>query len=106
MEKGQGKRTDTLHRDNDYLRRGDVKRLLENVVCLHEELPAQIDLIPAADVVPVRHGRWIDMGDFISCSECNATRMKEFLCDYGVARRLDVRTKYCPNCGADMREES
>lgn len=53
MEKGQGKGTDTLPGDNDYLRRGDVKCLLENVVCLHEELPAQIDLIPAADVVPV-----------------------------------------------------
>lgn len=58
--------------------------------------------IPAADVVPVVHGRWIDMGDFISCSLCSATRMKEFLCDYGVARRLDVRTNYCPNCGARM----
>ena len=59
MEKGRGEGTDTLHRDNDYLRRGDVKRLLKNVVCLHEELPAQIDLIPSADVVPV-----------VRCGEC------------------------------------
>lgn len=66
---------------------------------------AILNRFPAADVVPVRHGWWIDMGDFISCSLCSATRMKEFLCDYGVARRLDVRTNYCPNCGADMRQD-
>ena len=59
MEKGQGKGTDTLAMDNDFVRRGDVKRLLENTVCLHEELPAQIDIIHAADVVPV-----------VRCGEC------------------------------------
>lgn len=72
MEKGRGKGTDTLHRDNDYLRRGDVKRLLENVVCLHEELPAQIDLIPAADVVPV-----------VRCGECKHRDPEDKKCDCG-----------------------
>ena len=62
----------------------------------------RIQCAPAADVVEVRHGRWIDMGDFISCSVCNSTRLKEFLCDYAVAKRLDVRTNYCPHCGARM----
>lgn len=66
------------------------------------ECRKRLERLPTADVVEVRHGRWIDMGDFISCSLCNATRMKEFLCDYDVARRLDVHTNYCPNCGAKM----
>jgi hypothetical protein len=61
---------------------------------------------PAADVRPVVRGKWIDMGDFISCSSCNATHLKEFESDYGKAMRLDARTNFCPNCGADMREES
>lgn len=54
----------------------------------------------------VNRGKWIDMGDFISCSACNATRLKEFKSDYGKVMRLDARTNFCPNCGADMREES
>lgn len=58
---------------------------------------------PAADVRPVVRGKWIDMGDFISCSSCNATRLKEFESDYGKVMRLDARTNFCPNCGADMR---
>ena len=66
----------------------------------------EIRAIPAADVRPVVRGKWIDMGDFISCSMCNATRLKEFESDYGKAKRLDARTNFCPNCGADMREEN
>lgn len=61
--------------------------------------------IPAADVRPVVRGKWTDMGDFISCSVCSATRLKEFETDYGKVIRLDVRTNFCPNCGADMRPE-
>lgn len=63
---------------------------------------AFVSLVKRQPTEPVRHGRWIDMGDFISCSVCTATRMKEFLSDYGVAMRLDARTDYCPNCGAKM----
>lgn len=65
-----------------------------------------IKSIPAADVRPVKRGKWIDMGDFISCSSCSATRLKEFESDYGKVMRLDARANFCPNCGADMREKS
>ena len=51
---------------------------------------------PAADVVQVRHGRWIPavhVGDCCyRCSEC------QFLRD---AYLLDIGN-YCPNCGAKM----
>ena len=57
---------------------------------------------PVADVVEVRHGQWIDMGGFISCSVCSATRMKEFESYYGKAVRPYIRTDYCPSCGAKM----
>lgn len=53
---------------------------------------------------PVVRGRWIDMGDFISCSSCNSTRLKEFESDYGKVMRLDAHTNFCPNCGAAMEE--
>ena len=29
-----------------------------------------INQTPAADVEPVRHGRWVNMGGFPACSEC------------------------------------
>ena len=53
---------------------------------------------PAADVEPVRHGRWIPavhVGDCCyRCSEC------QFLWD---AYLIDIGN-YCPNCGAKMDE--
>lgn len=54
-----------------------------------------IEEAPAVDAVPVRRGRWIDMGDAtVVCSECNNQIIGEP--DYD----------FCPNCGADMGEES
>ena len=50
---------------------------------------ALIDSVPAADVAPVRHGRWINHGWSTVCSECGE--------DYAFAKR-----NYCPNCGAKM----
>ena len=64
--------------------------------------PSQyIEVIPAADVAPVRHGRWIEYTKVIipepynkweqawKCSECGF--------DDGF-----VAYNYCPNCGARM----
>lgn len=52
--------------------------------------------IPAADVVPVRHGRWIPSdytGDCCyTCSECGFVR-DAYLLDIG---------NYCPACGTLM----
>ena len=54
-----------------------------------------IQFFQAADVAPVRHGRWIDAreycGDYI-CSNCEAL--------YGTNK-----FNYCPNCGAKMGGE-
>ena len=48
--------------------------------------------IPAADVAPVRHGRWIASHDeFCACS----------ICKYPVYVVCN-QTNYCPNCGARM----
>lgn len=52
--------------------------------------------IPTADVAPVVHGRWVygeDVG--IQCSVCGADA-----CTEGDYRQ--VKSRYCPNCGAKM----
>lgn len=71
-----------------------------------QELQNELEMIPAVDVAPVVHGRWIDKGwdgDFswhidgrgncwkvISCSVCDGNL-------YG-----SNETDYCPHCGAKM----
>lgn len=47
--------------------------------------------LPAADVEPVRHGRWVDIWGNYTCSECQY--MWE---DSG------YKTPFCPNCGSKM----
>lgn len=48
-----------------------------------------IERILAADVAPVRHGRWKRYGKNLGeCSECGEV--------------VSVRNNYCPNCGAKM----
>lgn len=53
--------------------------------------------IPAADVVPVVHGKWIESANFDSgfwvCSKCR------FVSEAIAAHKL---YGYCPNCGAKM----
>lgn len=58
-----------------------------------------IEMQPAVDVSPVRHGRWIYGEDIdIQCSVCGADALTEG--DY-----RQTRSNYCPNCGARMDGE-
>lgn len=52
----------------------------------------EIDKMPTADAVPVRHGKWLWL-DGVRCSQCN----------YKLA--TTGLPSYCPNCGARMDEE-
>lgn len=54
-----------------------------------------VHTVPAADVAPVVHGRWIPVdGGQHKCSRCHTVR------------KTDVaRDHYCPNCGAKMDGE-
>lgn len=57
-----------------------------------------VDAIPAADVAPVRHGRWVhehisEGYAWVICSECEAVIHKIL---------INKRLNYCPNCGAKM----
>jgi rubrerythrin len=50
-----------------------------------------VELMPAADVVEVRHGEWKKRGNEKKCS----------VCDFIYYSNNDEWT-YCPNCGAKM----
>ena len=52
-----------------------------------------IDALPAEDVAPVVHAKWI-VGKY--CSNC----------EYDNTKICCEETKYCPHCGAKMDSES
>ena len=91
----------------EYIDREDAKReLLEWAVIiqrprylLSEDAMCVLDNIPAADVAPVRHGRWMKKHDAVmywrQCSECGNIMQRNF---YG----NEWNSPYCPNCGAKM----
>ena len=65
--------------------------------------PSQnIEALPAADVAPVVHGRWIhsryedcsEQFELVKCSQCNHEAYAMALYVHG--------GNYCPNCGAMM----
>ncbi len=59
------------------------------------ELLDEIEDIPAADVAPVRHGKWIFRSDVYGVAYCSE-------CDYEIHGN---DTYYCPYCGAKMDGE-
>ena len=61
--------------------------------CWVDDTLDYIDSEQAADVAPVRHGRWLHHTMICGhihaeCSEC---------------RKVRIIDNFCPNCGADMR---
>lgn len=52
--------------------------------------------IPAADVAPVVHGRWLRADDFVICSRCEAEMNQKN------SLGVDNFKNFCPNCGARM----
>lgn len=59
---------------------------------------------PAAEVVEVRHGRWMTTDAYphhLYCSVCYKTYAK----NAKWVNELDLPTNYCPNCGARMEKE-
>lgn len=75
--------------------------------CIHRG-ECDIDVIknaPAADVQPVKHGRWITWDDsgFTKCSCCNS---EYYISDLQVVGDSEGFVDFCPNCGARMRGTS
>lgn len=71
----------------------------------------KISIIPAADVREVVRGKWEEvdrtpifegMGEH-STYRCSSCRAYQF---YDVFNDGTARYNFCPNCGADMREEN
>lgn len=79
----------------EYIDREKAKRLLHiEYAYAAEQL---LDEIPAADVAPVVHGRWIEKSAparkiYFECSQCGAQENKH----------TAIKGYYCWRCGAKM----
>lgn len=98
--------------EKEYIERGALLELIAErnrntcngtMSCL--QMKRMVESVPAACVVPVVHGEWIEKeteieigdmklkGTFPACSECGLIF---------VAGRLNTEIRYCSNCGAKM----
>lgn len=75
-------------------------------VVLHRYIK-EIDLkdIPAADVAPMVHGRWICINKRYGEYECSVCHGVDSNCSdyYGI--HAVTEQEFCPNCGAKMDKE-
>ena len=92
-----------------YIKREDVikhKRIMRGVGFSQQDeylapavLVKDIEKIPAADVVEVRHGRWVDEDGEIVCSKCGV-RIPEMYSNADSIMQSEC--KFCHACGAKM----
>lgn len=79
--------------------KAEIGRLSEYSVCF-DNVAKMIELLPAADVEEVKHGKWIEYprAHYFKCSECKETVPYK----KAVLIRGKRKYKYCPHCGAKM----
>lgn len=71
----------------------------------YTELKAWLEALPAEDVQPVKHGRWILNSDRIPvCSVCEEIALQKILLRFPTPEYYSkfVLSDYCPYCGAKM----
>ena len=58
---------------------------------------------PAVDAEPVRHGRWINEGVYVTTAYGSLDVYRCSACNSEIT--IDNYDSYCPNCGAKMDKE-
>ena len=84
---------------DEYIDREAALMKLMQDGCSAKNLQSISDM-PAADVAPVRHGRWIDKWEYGVCTECGGRSGTQ----YNGVEPIPLMTQFCPNCGAKMDE--
>ena len=70
-------------------------------VIFEDDFKRAIKKIPKGiivDVAPVRHGWWIDKGEYAVCTECGGQSGTQ----YDGVEPIPLMTQFCPNCGCLM----
>ena len=103
---------------NDYISRDELRKHLAD--CMTAEffdsdmkkavfgIDVYVENMPATDVQPVKHGRWIDC-TFYDPYEKSYDQYFEFKCSYCghiINNKPNDDNWYCGHCGADMRGDT
>lgn len=76
---------------SDYIEREAALEIVKRTSGDYAAAWSEIAHTPAADVAPIRHAHWFDVGSLsCRCSGCGCKSERE--------------TAYCPNCGAKMQQ--
>ena len=77
----------------------EVLRASKTASNIYDQILYDIENFPAADVVPVVHGKWIR-------KEAEGAIFADYECSVCSAYPTGgIKSCYCPNCGAKMDEE-
>ena len=90
--------------EKEYIDREALVERLKKEECDCEWLWTILD-IPAADVAPVRHGRWKKSKGNERPTENGFVHDDRYVCDccgWGCCCETKLDFSFCPNCGAKM----
>ena len=77
---------------DEYIKREEAMHIAFKSPFFSDALMEEMKAIPAADVAPVRKGRWESVGlSSLKCSDC------------GYLDDMKMYHRYCPDCGCFMR---
>lgn len=79
---------------SDLIYREDAKDYARHAMAKGLNVLEYLDEVPAADFRPVVRGKWKLVGSVFPMHECDQ------------CYAISLGGNFCPNCGADMREES
>lgn len=92
---------------DEYVEREEIRRAYEKLTRSYVNgdpyiadwrFDEMIENLHASDVAPVRHGRWIDKGEYAVCTECGGRSGTQ----YDGVDPIPLMTQFCQNCGAKM----
>ena len=80
--------------EKEYIEREAMNNILDELM-VNDSVYNALQAIPAADVAPVRHGRWVkEKPDVLIHWHCSVCKNCYYL--------DEPNANYCPNCGAKL----
>lgn len=87
---------------DEYIKREEAIEAVKHTWAKGLEPSQYLEIIPAADVARVRHGRWICIRKGYEEYECSVCHGMDSNCSDYYADHVVTEQEYCPFCGAKM----